>query len=270
MGLELMMIRFYDREALRNDFHAAKPFPHIVIDEFLEPDASERMAASYPSFEAALRHGRSFDAVNEARKVQITDARRFPEPVAELSQRLLSREFLEDLEQITGIPQLLADSEYAGGGMHLTGPGGRLDVHVDFNFMEERNWHRRLNLLLYLNPDWDPAWGGALELWDARVERCQVVVQPKLNRAVIFETSAISYHGVQPLRCPPSRQRLSFAVYYYTREAPADWDGSKHSTIVRSRPREKFRGHVLMPLERAKRRALPWLKRNVKRAIGRR
>ena len=42
--------------------------------------------------------------------------------------------------------------------------GQELDPHVDFNFQLRGGFHRRANLLLYLNEDWDPSWGGALEI----------------------------------------------------------------------------------------------------------
>jgi len=131
--------------------------------------------------------------------------------------------------------------------MHLTGPGGRLDVHVDFNFIEERKLHRRLNLLLYLNPIWEESWGGHIQLWDKDVKSCQQAFMPKLNRCVIFETSDISFHGVVPVTTEAPFPRISFATYYYTREAPANWDGKIHSTIFKARPDERLRGFVLMP-----------------------
>jgi Rps23 Pro-64 3,4-dihydroxylase Tpa1-like proline 4-hydroxylase len=105
-----------------------------------------------------------FQAVNERKKVQISDASRFPPAVRKLHEALASPEFLADVSYITGIPRLLADPKLAGGGIHVTGPHGRLDVHVDFNLMEANGWHRRLNILVYLNPVWKPGWGGEIEL----------------------------------------------------------------------------------------------------------
>ena len=240
-----------DVDALAKQFRAAEPFPHLVLENFLEPAFARAVAASYPDFESASQVGLQFAKVNERRKVQVCDSKLFPEPVRQLADLLNGPAFLTMLSRVTGIPNLLADETFGGGGIHETAAGGWLDVHVDFNYFEEREWHRRLNLLVFLNEQWPESWGGPLELWDEKVKRCHRSVLPVLNRAVVFETSQISYHGVQRITCPEGVQRKSFAAYYYTREAPAGWDGAKHSTIFRARPEERWKGFVAMPLEKA-------------------
>ncbi len=233
-------------------FSTAAPFPHISVDNFVDPSVARAIAAEYPTFEQAKALGFAFNAVNERKKIQITESARFPPAVKQLSDFLASPAFLDDLSALTGIPGLLADPLLFGGGMHMTGPHGRLDVHVDFN-RGEGDLYRRLNLLLYLNSDWDEGWGGHIELWDADVKNCVVSLAPTLARCVIFETSHISFHGVAPLRCPADRVRKSFATYYYTREAPTHGDVVMHGTLFRARPDEKVRRYVLMPAERATR-----------------
>jgi hypothetical protein len=77
-----------------------------------------------------------------------------------------------------------------------------------------------------------------------------------LNRCILFETSDISYHGVTPVSEDAPHPRCSFAAYYYTREAPANWRGTVHSTIFRARPDEVLRGYLLMPAEKIQRRVM--------------
>ena len=77
---------------------------------------------------------------------------------------LQEAKFLGLLGEITGIPRLRYDSNYVGGGTHENLAGQDLDPHVDFNFHPRSNLHRRLNLLLFLNNEWEPDWGGLLEL----------------------------------------------------------------------------------------------------------
>lgn len=245
------ILRPYDRDALRARFTSAEPFPHMMIDGFLEPEFARQVADSYPSFEAAAKDGRVFRTVNEKLKLQMPDSKKFPEPVRLLHEALASPAFLADLEHITGIQNLLADPALDGGGIHMTGPGGRLDVHVDFNIHETTGWHRRLNILVYLNEGWQPSWGGEVELWDAEVKRCWHSFSPVMNRCVLFNTHESSYHGVQPLKAPPGIVRKSFAAYYYTKEPPLGWDGKSHSTVFRARPTEKAKGWLWMPLEKA-------------------
>ena len=176
------MFRKIDKDAARQSFASASPYPHIKIDNFLEPRFADEVAAAFPSFNEALGRGKQFKTVNERKKIQITDSNFFPPAIARLSAALASPAFLADLSYITGLPNLLADDKLDGGGIHVTGPGGRLDVHVDFNFDERAKLHRRINLLLYFNPAWDEKWGGHIQLWDKDVEHCEGAFSPVLNR----------------------------------------------------------------------------------------
>ena len=234
----------------RDRFQSAEPFPHIVFEDFLAGDWAQRVAKSYPSFGDACKQGKVFESVNEHLKLQISDSSRFPAETLELHETLASPEFLDRLSYISGIPSLIADPELAGGGIHQTGPHGRLDVHVDFNFQDDRQIHRRLNILVYLNPEWREDWGGRLELWDEDVKRCYASLPPILNRCVIFATSEKSFHGVTALECPEDRARQSFAAYYYTKEPPPGWDGKAHCTVFRARPDEKVKKYFSMPAEK--------------------
>ncbi|CAN5833075.1 hypothetical protein BH23PLA1_BH23PLA1_10140 [soil metagenome] len=239
------------RDQIRQRVQEATPFPHFCIDGFLDEAFAEQVLAAFPSFGDARKQGLSFDAVNERGKIQLTDSAAFPEPIAELNRALATPEFLGLLGHAFEIPDLRPDDELVGGGIHQTGPRGHLDVHVDFNYIEQRQLHRRLNILVYFNKNWRPEWGGNIELWDRDVKVCQHSFSPIFNRCVVFATSEISYHGVTAVRCPEGVSRKSFAAYYYTREAPAGWDGQVHSTVFRARPDEVLKGRVLMPLERA-------------------
>jgi hypothetical protein len=239
------VVRPFDKEKLRTSFLESVPFPWFKIDGFLDDEFAHLVAGAYPNYEAARTIGLEFTAARERLKIQVSDPSRFPDPVRRLADALANPSFLADLEYITGIPKLLADAEFAGAGMHLTGSGGRLDVHVDFNFLEDRKLYRRLNILIYLNKRWEESWGGSLELWNSDVTRRHESFAPIFNRCVVFETSDISYHGVTPISAPPQIVRQSFAGYYYTSEPPARWDGTSHSTVFRSRPTERLRGTVL-------------------------
>jgi Rps23 Pro-64 3,4-dihydroxylase Tpa1-like proline 4-hydroxylase len=266
-----MMLQPLDREALRRQYVEAKPFPFVKIENFLNPGFANEIAAAFPTFEYAAEHGTTFASVNERRKIQITDPERFSEPVKRLNEALASSGFLSDLSYITGISNLLADEQLVGGGVHITGPGGRLDVHVDFNYIKERKLHRRLNLLIYLNPVWQEQWGGEIQLWDKDVKHCIQAFAPAINRCVVFETSDISFHGVTPISPLAPFPRQSFATYYYTREAPPNWSGVSHGTIFKARPDEKLRSFMLMPAENLKQRIIhgaDQVKRGVKKLMS--
>ncbi len=259
------MLRQFDSKALQEQFRSAQPFPSICIDDFLEPEFARKMARSYPDYQASAVLGREFDAVNERRKIQITDPEKFPEPVKQAAAFFASEGFRRTLSEITGIPDLLWDPTYSGGGMHQSATSGRLDVHVDFNRLSSSGLYRRVNLLLYLNEHWEAEWGGKLELWDREVKRCFHSFDPIFNRCILFETSDISYHGVTKLRCPDGVTRRSFALYYYSKEAPSHALHGDHSTIFKARPNEPIRRYLLMPGETLHRRALQEARRMKRR-----
>src|SRR5262245_10756455 len=124
--------------------------------------------------------------------------------------------------------------------MHEIGPGGFLKIHADFRRHPTLPLERRLNLLCYLNEPWDPAWGGAVELWDRDLTDCVVSVPPRLGTAVVFETGATSYHGhPDSLTCPPSVARKSIALYYYTPVDGDRWQELDGDTLYRARPGEE-------------------------------
>lgn len=239
-----------DREALRNSFQNATPVPWFKIDNFLKPEVAERCFAAFPTYDQVQKVGQTFTNVNEKGKFQVTDSKLFPEPLRQLGEFLNGREFLDLIEYVTGMPNLEGDGQFVGGGLHSTGARGHLDVHLDFNYMEDRKLHRRLNILIYMNKDWKPEWGGEFELWDPEVKTLIQKFSPVFNRCVMFNTNEISFHGVNAVMCPPGESRKSFAAYYYTKDAPPGWDGTVHSTIFRARPDEKLKS-VLMPVESA-------------------
>lgn len=110
-----------------------------------------------------------------------------------------------------------------GSGLHQTLPGGLLQVHADFNRHKVTGLHRRVNMFVYLNPEWDEKYGGHLELWPRDLSKCEQRILPTLGRFVVFSTTDFSYHGhPAPLTCPPDRSRRSLALYYYTSTRPSE------------------------------------------------
>ncbi len=216
-----------------DEYQHAKPFPHIVMDDFLDQAVLRTVASTYPSLDGAT----FFDRDQERFKFQFAPDRVASGTTKNLLAELNSSAFLAFLEKMTGISGLIPDPYFSGGGLHLTRRGGHLGIHADFNIHDQMQLERRLNLIIYLNDDWDPGFGGKLELWDREMQRCEIEVLPLMGRAVIFNTSLDSYHGhPEPLTCPPSRDRRSIATYYYTAfDVPAS-EIPIRSTNFRPRP----------------------------------
>lgn len=210
-------------------YRGADPFPHVVLDNFLEPALLKEVLTEFDAMDRAAWHYTERDT---ERKYSTEEFRYFGPTTRALFSQLNASLFLWFLEQLTGVPGLIPDPHLRGGGLHEIKRGGALGVHADFNFYQRLNLYRRLNLLVYLNENWQEAWGGELELWDRSGTRCVQRISPIFNRAVIFDTSNFSYHGhPRPLQCPEERSRKSLALYYYTVDAPAEDDRTPHTTV---------------------------------------
>jgi Rps23 Pro-64 3,4-dihydroxylase Tpa1-like proline 4-hydroxylase len=228
------------------EYRSAEPFPHIVIDDFLPPDNLEKVLESIPRLDdervkwgnlnANLPDGRPA----QASKYHLQNVLCMKPPLRELIAELNSGLFTFVLAELTGIESLLVDAQLLGGGVHLVKPGGLLRVHADFRRHLSYNLERRLNLLLYMNPDWREEYGGHLEIWDREMKSCVKRVLPIANRCVIFNTTSDSYHGhPHPLTCPEGMLRCSIALYYYTAQGAESVDASMHSTAWQETPDEK-------------------------------
>jgi hypothetical protein len=217
-------------EALRRQYQSAEPFPHIVLENFLEPRLARQMLAEFPPLSTEWIH---WVHVNQ-RKYGTTDRNSLPPTIGSVIDEFNSPPFMGFLSRITGINDLLSDATLEGGGLHQSGPGGFLNVHADFTVHPHRpKWRRRINLLLYLNPDWRPSYGGELELWDRTMRHCVRKVAPTFNRCLIFNTDHDSFHGhPDPMTLPEGVTRKSLALYYFTEEA----DARVRSTEYRARP----------------------------------
>jgi hypothetical protein len=219
-------------------FQSAKPFRHVVIDNFLTTDYCEELLRLFPPFERGNARNEAGELGAKSTVERIRDLGR---PYAALDDRIQTREFLDLIGKITGIPDLLYDPWYFGGGTHENREGQDLDAHVDFNRHPVERWHRRLNLIVYLNREWEDNWGGSLELHSDPRAADDVVelVTPFFNRAVIFETTEWSWHGFSRITLPETKKTLSrksIALYFYTTERPSDELADTHSTIYVDRP----------------------------------
>lgn len=228
---EITIERLQKRAAqLSAEWSAKKPFRFLVIDNFLDEAFAEAIFAAYPQPSEDFWDHTTY--IHQRRKFTLT--KNFPDAIAQFFQMTAAADFRQLVTEITGIGDLIDDPDLLGGGLHQIAAGGFLDVHVDYNFHPRTKLHRRLNLLLYMNKDWQPEYEGYLELWDMEANQRLENIAPLFNRAVIFETNEISYHGhPHPLNTAPGVTRKSLAIYYYTEAREADAVAPEHNTIYR-------------------------------------
>ena len=212
-----------------------KPFPHIYFDNFLPLEAAEAALREFP--EPRQLTWSEFDNSNE-KKLAFDVVEKLPASVRDdVLYFLNSRPMLQFLETLTGIKGVISDPYYVGGGLHQIKPGGKLEIHADFNRHTQLKLDRRINVLIYLNKDWKEEYGGHFELWNRDMTRAEQRILPLFNRCAIFSTTSFSYHGhPNPLACPPGRTRKSIATYYYSNGRPEEEVSESHSTLFQHRP----------------------------------
>jgi Rps23 Pro-64 3,4-dihydroxylase Tpa1-like proline 4-hydroxylase len=220
-----------DPAALREQYVNARPFPHIVLDNLIPNEILEEVLDDFPRPDEIA--WRKFDN-NTEKKLGYWHENALRPRIQLFLYEMNSAPLLQFLEALTGIDGLVSDPYYGGAGPHQIEPGGFLKVHVDFNWHPLLKLDRRLNLLVYLNKDWEEEYGGHLELWNRDVSRCEQKVLPVFNRTVVFSTTDFSYHGhPNPLACPEGRTRKSVSFYYYSNGRPDAERSAPHDTIFR-------------------------------------
>lgn len=240
-----------DISKLSAQFVCAPPYPHLVIDNFLDSDFAALLADDFPSFDRGNSIG---DNGVPGGKSTLENIRSLGTAYRRLDKAISSPEFLRTLSKLTGIEDLIYDPWYLGGGTHESRNGTSLDPHIDANYHPVEPWHRRLNVVLYLNRHWDDEWGGCFELFHdpQSLSTADRLVTPTFNRCAIFETSERSWHGFSQIRLPPAKAHLtrrSIALFFYTLERPAVETVDRHTVhyVKRPLPVHFTSGHVLSP-----------------------
>jgi hypothetical protein len=235
-----------ERGSLRASYLASKPYPHVVVDGFFDEDVLDQTVADFPRREE--RDWNTWATVSERKQTSrgITQLSPFTQM---FFLQLCSEPFLEHLRYITGFPDLVMDPLFHGGGLHESARGGWLNVHADWTKHPSLPLTRQLNLLIYLNREWDPSWRGDLELYDYTTKECGARILPVFNRAVLFPTTRETLHGFPtPVACPANRTRKSISVYYWSPD-PEALKTSASSSFLPGRKSTRMRAlaHYLIP-----------------------
>ena len=196
-----------------NHWGSLDPFPHLVLDNFFDDELAHELAADFPDYDSPVWH--TYENAIEVKKT-LNNWHHFSPALYKFFTDINSRECYRIFERLTHCT-LYPDHGLHGGGLHIHGAGGRLNTHLDYSIHPKLGLERRLNLIVYLNAQWQDSWGGALGFWrDDGGKPGELVksIAPLFNRAVIFDTTN-AWHGLpEPITCPPGQHRKSLAVYY--------------------------------------------------------
>lgn len=205
---------------LRAEFVAAAPYPHLRLAGLFDPVLLALVEEEFDLFGDQpwrVFTGKQERTLRSAPEAQLG-------PASELYFSVVnSRQFVAFLAAVTGIEGLIVDHGLFGGGLHESRNGGKFGIHRDFDRHPSTGLANELVMLTYLNRDWDAAWGGELELWDAEASHCVARVSPDLGVTLLMRTGPCDFHGhPRPLQMPEGRARRSLGAYYYSNPHRAD------------------------------------------------
>ncbi len=227
-------------EENNQSYISGQPFPNIYFDNFFDPEILNSILEEFPG--QSDIEWKKFEN-NFAKKLATRNENQFGPSTKAFLHVLNSQPFIQFLEILTGIENLIPDPNFEGAGLHQILPGGLLKIHAYFNKHPRFKLEKRLNVLIYLNKDWKEEYGGHFELWPKDMSKAAVKILPVFNRLALFSTTSNSYHGhPDALTCPEVMSRKSIALYYYTNGRPAseiDESLGVHTTLFQKRTNDK-------------------------------
>ena len=241
------------REVKNNDHLYDDPFPHFFIDDCFEVKFLDKIISSFPSIDSDQWDVSNDEDIEIKMRSKWESEFDIPENIVDVVRILNSSYILKALSEVLDIEKLIPDPYFTGGGLNATVSGGLLDVHVDGNYHDATGLNRRVNVILYLNPNWKDDWGGEFGLYDNTGEKLLKKIAPLNNRLMVFDTNDYSFHGLpDPLNFPPGEVRRSIILYYYTK-SPRPESGTSidkpHSALWKKRGWVDKRGNKTRDFE---------------------
>lgn len=234
-------------EAQLNENYFDYPYKHLVIDHFFSDGLADACLKNFPDIaDPSWEHANDADIEIKYRTTWKSEFD-IPDGIIDAVRIMNCSYFLSAMGERFGIPKIIPDAYFTGGGLNVTRTGGLLDVHVDGNYHDATGLNRRLNAIVYLNPNWQPGWGGEFGIYDENGEICLKEVAPLFNRLVIFDSHDKSFHGLPaPLNFPEDELRRSILLYYYTKDPRPDTQiavAEPHSALWKKRNFNDKRGN---------------------------
>ena len=220
---------------IRTEFKSAEPFESVVIDNFLNEEYAEQLYTLFPEnfndwyvYENPIEVKYAFDNINHLES-----------PLKDYFYHLSTPDIVSVFSYISGINELEYDEYLHGAGLHSHPRHGRLQIHLDYEKHPYSGKERRLNIILFLSKDWKEEWNGHNELWGTDLKKCVRKTAVKFNRAIIFKTNDVSFHGLpEKIQCPPNVFRKSLA-YYYVSPVDSNVESNEEEGYIKKNYRKK-------------------------------
>jgi hypothetical protein len=196
-----------------------EPYKHLIVDNFLPDDLAQKCMDNFPELSSSEWEHENDDGIEIKSRTKWKSEFDIPDDIINSVRILNSSILLNAFSKVFEIQKLIPDPYFSGGGLNITQKGGLLDVHVDGNYHDATGLNRRMNALIYLNPDWEESWGGEFGIYNNSGTQLIKKVEPLFNRLVAFDSHDYSYHGIpDPINFPDDIDRKSIILYYYTKD----------------------------------------------------
>lgn len=225
------MIKLTDAKKTKDVFNTNTPVRWVDLPNILDSDFVLKMKEeldyeyrnNYDKNKVFTRAGSNMFEVLNNHKLKYA---------RELINYCHSSEFLNWLESVTGYSGLICDHHLIGAGYMRCGVGDSLKIHTDFNWNDKLRLHRAINVIFYLNPEWDESWNGDLQLWSKDRTTKIHSIFPSNGNMLIWEYDSLGFHGhPNPLNCPDGYFRDGFRFFYYISNSTHNDKDSPHRSL---------------------------------------
>ena len=211
--------KYNNLDAYSSEFKENIPYPHIILDDFLDKTFYENIDLESINFNK--KRGRSFNSNLEKNK-WASKNEILSKNLKSIIDELNKKSFLKSLYKLSGIAELFSTKEgnTSLANYHEMYESGFLGTHVDHSSEPVTGLPHVLNIILYLSKNWDCKWGGATILANSDGTKIEKIIDYKPNRAVIFLHSPYTFHGVTEIKNNLNKRSTIYVDYYSKNENP--------------------------------------------------
>ena len=224
---------------LKKKYENSSKINHLIIENLLPNEIAYKLDSEFP--EKNLLNLRSEPQEKKYIAVEWNTKSKL---VEECLYAFQNKKILEIFSEICDIPDLVGDPELYAGGVSFMNNGCFLNPHIDNSHDRLKEKYRRINLLYYVNKDWNTFEdGGELMLFPNGIKSQPILLPPKFNSLVIMRTDNKSLHAVNKIKRKESGRKC-VSNYYFSNSSPSG-KNYYHSTSFRGFKGEKTKDFYL-------------------------